>query len=100
MSLKSSSTSLVSWVAQGAGTLGAAAARRLADGVLPGRPPRLGDGRAHELLLRQGLGAVAQLADQRGAVVERQRPDVHAVHGGHRGDVARAQALEGADVEV
>ena len=44
--------------------------------------------------------AVAQLPDQRRAVVERQRADVHAVHRGHRGDVARAQALEGADVEV
>ncbi len=57
-------------------------------------------GRRDELLLGQHLAAGADVGEQLGDILERERSDVDAVDGGHRRDVAGAEALERAHVEV
>ena len=58
------------------------------------------DFRRFELALGQRLLAAAHRVEDGGDLVEADRPDVVAVDRGHRRHVARAQALEGADVEL
>ena len=55
---------------------------------------------ALELAVGQRLLAAAHRVEHGGDLVGAHRADVAAVDRDHRGDVARAQALEGADVEV
>ena len=61
---------------------------------------RVGDQAPRELLLRQHRTPRACVLEQLRDVLQRERPDVDAVDRGHRGDVARAEALERAHVEV
>ena len=61
---------------------------------------RVGGLQALELALGQRLLAAAHRVEDGGDLVGADRPDVVAVDRGHRRHVARAEALEGADVEL
>ena len=60
----------------------------------------LGDVAAGELALGQHGATRAQVLEQCGRVAGLERAHVGAVHGRHRRDVARSQALEGAHVYI
>ena len=66
----------------------------------PRLPGGIGTGTSHKLTVGQHGAPRPDVVQQRLRVLRAQRPDVDAVDGGHRRDVARAQALEGAHVEL
>ena len=61
---------------------------------------RVGHEPRRELLVWQHRAPGARVLEQVGDVLGGERPHVHTVDGRHRRDVARAEALERAHVEV
>ena len=74
--------------------------RRCGVGGVGSAARRVGDLAAQQLLVAAAPRAGAQLVDERRRVGELERADVGAVDRGHRRDVAGAEALERAHVEV
>ena len=73
---------------------------RIGPGELTAVRRRVGARPAQDLLVRQRGLAVADLLREDRHLLELDRPDVDAVDAGHRRDVAGAEALEVADVDV